>query len=130
MSILSNMVRMDRIGALIEKNEKKWLEEERNRDWSHFEIETDSESEEEDEDEDEYVIISSDVEDEETINETEQIVMEEMPSLTIESKVEWRVEQYRIQLSMMTDYQIQQLCVREGILNENEVFDTICIKRY
>ena len=56
--------------------------------------------------------------------------MEEMPSLTIESKVEWRVEQYRIQLSMMTDYQIQQLCVREGILNENEVFDTICIKRY
>ena len=129
MSILSNMVRMDRIGALIEKNEKKWLEEERNRDWSHFEIETDSESEEE-EDEDEYVIISSDVEDEETINETEQIVMEEMPSLTIESKVEWRVEQYRIQLSMMTDYQIQQLCVREGILNENEVFDTICIQRY
>ena len=130
MSILSNMVRMDRIGALIEKNEKKWLEEERNRDWSHFEIETDSESEEEDEDEDEYVIISSDVEDNETINETEKIVMEEMPSLTIESKVEWRVEQYRIQLSMMTDYQIQQLCVREGILNENEVFDTICIKRY
>ena len=129
MSILSNMVRMDRISALIEKNEKKWLEEERNRDWSHFEIETDSESEEE-EDEDEYVIISSDVEDEETINETEQIVMEEMPSLTIESKVEWRVEQYRIQLSMMTDYQIQQLCVREGILNENEVFDTICIQRY
>ena len=123
------MVRMDRIGALIEKNEKKWLEEERNRDWSHFEIETDSESEEE-EDEDEYVIISSDVEDEETINETEKIVMEEMPSLTIESKVEWRVEQYRIQLSMMTDYQIQQLCVREGILNENEVFDTICIQRY
>ena len=130
MSILSNMVRMDRISALIEKNEKKWLEEERNRDWSHFEIETDSESEEEDEDEDEYVIISSDVEDNETINETEKIVMEEMPSLTIESKVEWRVEQYRIQLSMMTDYQIQQLCVREGILNENEVFDTICIKRY
>ena len=129
MSILSNMVRMDRIGALIEKNEKKWLEEERNRDWSHFEIETDSESEEE-EDEDEYEIISSDVEDEETINETEKIVIEEMPSLTIESKVEWRVEQYRIQLSMMTDYQIQQLCVREGILNENEVFDTICIQRY
>ena len=129
MSILSNMVRMDRIGALIEKNEKKWLEEERNRDWSHFEIETDSESEEE-EDEDEYVIISSDVEDEETINETEKIVIEEMPSLTIESKVEWRVEQYRIQLSMMTDYQIQQLCVREGILNENEVFDKICIQRY
>ena len=124
------MVRMDRISALIEKNEKKWLEEERNRDWSHFEIETDSESEEEDEDEDEYVIISSDVEDNETINETEKIVMEEMPSLTIESKVEWRVEQYRIQLSMMTDYQIQQLCVREGILNENEVFDTICIQRY
>ena len=130
MSILSNMVRMDRIGALIEKNEKKWLEEERNRDWSHFEIETDSESEEEEEEEDEYVIISSDVEDEETINETEKIVIEEMPSLTIESKVEWRVEQYRIQLSMMTDYQIQQLCVREGILNENEVFDTICIQRY
>jgi hypothetical protein len=122
------MVRMDRIGALIEKNEKKWLEEERNRDWSHFEIETDSESEEEDEDEDE--IISSDVDDNETINETEKIVIEEMPPLTIESKVEWRVEQYRIQLSMMSDYQIQQLCVREGILNENEVFDTICIQRY
>ncbi len=130
MSILSNMVRMDRIGALIEKNEKKWLEEERNRDWSHFEIETDSESEEDEDEEDEYEIISSDVEDEETINETEKIVIEEMPSLTIESKVEWRVEQYRIQLSMMTDYQIQQLCVREGILNENEVFDTICIQRY
>tara|TARA_A100001015_G_scaffold312636_2_gene418202 strand:+ start:603 stop:977 length:375 start_codon:yes stop_codon:yes gene_type:complete len=124
------MVRMDRIGALIEKNEKKWLEEERNRDWSHFEIETDSESEEDEDEEDEYEIISSDVEDEETINETEKIVIEEMPSLTIESKVEWRVEQYRIQLSMMTDYQIQQLCVREGILNENEVFDTICIQRY
>ena len=100
MSHLSNMVRMDRIGALIEKNEKKWLEEERNRDWSHFEIETDSESREEEEEE-EYVIISSDVEDEETINETEKIVIEEMPSLTIESKVEWRVE--RVQNSVVND---------------------------
>tara|TARA_B100001093_G_scaffold472895_1_gene496381 strand:- start:4 stop:405 length:402 start_codon:yes stop_codon:yes gene_type:complete len=131
MDYLGMMVRRDREEALIKKKREEWLEEERNRSWSDFEIETDSESEEEESDyesEDEEDTTNNETKEETPKEETPKEEVYEMPPITIESKVEWRIDVYTNELRNMTDLQIQNLCVREGILNENEVFDTIGVR--
>ena len=125
MDYLGMMVRRDREEALIKKKREEWLEEERNRSWSDFEIETDSESEEESDYESED---EEDTTNNEKKEDTPKEEVYEMPPLTIENKVEWRIDVYTNELRNMTDLQIQNLCVREGILNENEVFDTIGVR--
>jgi len=144
MDILGMMVRQDRMKAILKKKEPEWLKEEKDKangvgqpikfgsnddlEWLLDMMESDDEDEEEDEEDDE----ENDKEDDKEKDEKK----DELPSLpddfvwkkpTPEEIVKQRLEEYSRKLYNMDEQPFTTLCVKEGILSENEVFHTISI---
>jgi hypothetical protein len=145
MDILGMMVRQDRVKAILKKKEPEWLKEETDKangvgqpitfgskdeadlEWLLEMIETDDEDDDEDDEDDE---------DEEEGEEKKDEKEDELPTLpadfvwkkpTPEEIVKQRLEEYSRKLYNMDEHLFTTMCVKEGILSENEVFHTICI---
>jgi len=139
MDMLEILVREDRVKLLVEKKRPIWLKEEKDKEagvgqpitfssddesWLDDMIASDSEDEEEDEEE-------------ECGEEGEEKEEDKLPGFpddwvwkrpTAEELTEQRISDYINMLRRMDTYQFTRLCVREGIVNENEVFHTICVR--
>ena len=139
MDILESLVREDRVKLLVEKKRPIWLQEEKDKEagvgqpitfseddesWLDDMLESDSEDDEEEEEEEE---------EEEGEEKKEEDSLPGFPDdwvwkkPTPEEITEERISDYINRLRRMETYQFTRLCVREGIVNENEVFHTICV---
>ena len=144
MDILGMMVRQDRVKAILKKKEKEWLKEETDKangvgqpvtfggndddefdeEWLLDMIESDDDDDDDDDDEED---------EEEGEEKTDAIDLPTLPDdfvykkPTPEEIVKQRLEEYSRKLYHMDEHPFTSLCVREGILNENEVFHTICV---
>tara|TARA_Y100001970_G_scaffold259398_2_gene340311 strand:+ start:2158 stop:2571 length:414 start_codon:yes stop_codon:yes gene_type:complete len=134
MDMLEILVREDRVKLLVEKKRPLWLKEEKDKeagigqpitfsedDQSWLDDMLESDSEEEDEEEEE---------------EGEKKEEEKLPGFpddwvwkkpTPEELAEQRISDYINMLRRMNTYEFTRLCVREGVVNGNEVFHTICV---
>ena len=89
-------------------------------DWLDLIIETDSEDDEEE-----------DREEKKEENDSLPCLPDdfEWKKPTPEEKTEKRISDYINTLQRMESYKFVRLCVQEGVVNENEVFHTICVPR-
>ena len=146
--ILDMFVRQDRVKKIIEKKEKEWLQEEKDKkngvggpikfgsaekekeeflDWMLEMMEEDSDEEDSDEEDsdEEYS------ECEENGDKSEKVEEEKLPSyegtfvpkkMTIEEIVKQRIDEYSSTLYHMDETPFVRICIKEGVLNEDQVF--------
>ena len=144
--ILDMFVRQDRVKKIIEKKEKEWLQEEKDKkngvggpikfgsdkeekekeeflDWMLEMMEEDSDEEDSDEED-------SDEKNEEDNDKSEK-EEEKLPSfegsfvpkkLTVEEIVKQRIDAYSSTLYHMEEIPFVRLCIKEGVLDEDQVF--------
>jgi hypothetical protein len=149
--ILDIFVRQDRVKKIIEKKEKEWLQEEKDKkngvggpikfgsdkeekekeeflDWMLEMMEEDSD--EEDSDEEDSDEEDSDEKNEENNDKSEK-EEEKLPSfegsfvpkkLTVEEIVKQRIDAYSSTLYHMEEMPFVRLCIKEGVLDEDQVF--------
>lgn len=134
MDMLATLVREDRIKLLIDKKRPIWLKEEKDKEagvgqpitfshedesWMDDMLESeDDEDEDEAEDEDE-----GESKDDDSLPCLPDDFVWKKP--TPEELTEQRISNYINTLRRMETYQFTRLCVREGIVDENQVFHTI-----
>ena len=136
MDMLETLVREDRVKLLVDKKRPLWLKEEKDKEagiGQPITFSSDDESWLDD-------MIASDSEDEDNDEEEEEGEEKEEDKLpgfpddwvwkrpTAEELTEQRISDYINMLRRMDTYQFTRLCVREGVVNENEVFHTICVR--
>ena len=132
--MLETLVREDRVKLLVEKKRPLWLKEEKDKEagiGQPITFSSDDESWLDD-------MIASDSEDEaEEEDQGEEKEDDGLPCLpddwvwkkpTPEDLTEQRISDYISMLRRMDTYEFTRLCVREGVVNENEVFHTICVR--
>jgi len=144
--ILDMFVRQDRVKKIIEKKEKEWLQEEKDKkngvggpikfgsdkeekekeeflEWMLEMMEEDSDEEDSDEED-------SDEKNEED-NDNSEKEEEKLPSfegsfvpkkLTVEEIVKQRIDAYSSTLYHMEEIPFVRLCIKEGVLDEDQVF--------
>ena len=138
MDILAMLVRDDRIKLLVEKKRPIWLQEEKDKEagvgqpitfgdeeddsWMDEMIDSESEEDEEEDEEEEEEGEKKDDEEEGLATFPDDWVWKR---LTPEELTEQRISDYTNMLRRMNTHQFTQLCVREGVIDENQVFDTI-----
>lgn len=145
------MVRQDRVKAILKKKEKEWLKEETDKangvgqpvtfggdddeldeEWL-LDMIISSDEDEEDEEDSEDEEDDEDDKDDEGEGKNDKIDLPTLPDdfvykkPTPEEIVKQRLEEYSRKLYHMDEHPFTSLCIREGILSENEVFHTICI---
>ena len=118
MDILGMLVRQDRVKALLEKKKLEWTEEEKTKITGGPITFEDSDDEFLDfliSDDDEDYVDSTDDDSLPTIDFTYK-------PLTIEEKVQQRLDEYAHILYHMKELSFVKLCIKEGVLDENHIY--------